>query len=192
MFITDFMACSSCKCHTFNWCSKKEHYTAVSVWLELNLLELLLPFLTVVTSFVEGPQLSSTALIMLPTLCPVLLPPDVLFPKLACLCNTLWKMAKVSLKHTIRASLKLLIPTFAGEWERYNEWEHFGVKLEQRLSWWGIVPSEVFEIRNGTCETGNGTLDLNWWSLEIDLLYRDLIFSNTVTHSLPWHGRFCT
>ena len=70
-------------------CSKKEHYTAVSVWLELNLLELLLPFLTVVTSFVEGPQLSSTALIMLPTLCPVLLPPDVLFPKLACLCNTL-------------------------------------------------------------------------------------------------------
>ena len=30
----------------------------------------------------------------------------------------------------------------------FNEWEHFRVKLEQRLNWGGIFPSEVFEIRN--------------------------------------------
>ena len=45
-----------------------------------------------------------------------------------------------------------------------NEWEHFGVKLELRLSRGGIISSGVLEIRNwkwgmglGTQEIGHGT-----------------------------------
>ena len=36
-----------------------------------------------------------------------------------------------------------------------NEWEHFGVKLELRLSRGGIISSGVLEIRNWTWDMGN-------------------------------------
>ena len=51
-----------------------------------------------------------------------------------------------------------------------NEWEHFGVKLERRLSRGGIVSSEVLEIRNwdmghGKQEMGHGT-----WEIDLSLM----------------------
>ena len=42
----------------------------------------------------------------------------------------------------------------------HNEWEHFGVKLELRLSRGGIILSGVLEIRNWKWDMGNRKWDM--------------------------------
>ena len=41
-----------------------------------------------------------------------------------------------------------------------NEWEHFGVKLELRLSRVGIISSGVLEIRNLKWDMGHGKQEM--------------------------------
>ena len=48
-----------------------------------------------------------------------------------------------------------------------NEWEHFGVKLELRLSRGGIISSRVLEIRNRKWDMGNRKWDMGLWLLKM-------------------------
>ena len=48
-----------------------------------------------------------------------------------------------------------------------NEWEHFGVKLELRLSRGGIISSGVLEIRNWKWDMGNRKWDMGLWLLKM-------------------------
>ena len=51
---------------------------------------------------------------------------------------------------------------------RNNEWEHFGVKLELRLSRGGIISSGVLEIRNRKWDLGHGKQEMRHgtWIIE--------------------------
>ena len=51
---------------------------------------------------------------------------------------------------------------------RKNEWEHFGVKLELRLSRGGIISSGVSEIRNWTWDMGNRKWDMGLGLLKME------------------------
>ena len=48
-----------------------------------------------------------------------------------------------------------------------DEWEHFGVKLELRLSRGGIISSGVLEIRNRKWDMGNRKWDMGLWLLKM-------------------------
>ena len=50
---------------------------------------------------------------------------------------------------------------------RDDEWEHFGVKLELRLSRGGIISSRVLEIRNRKWDMGNRKWDMGLWLLKM-------------------------